>query len=225
MTFDEALDSLQKLVAEVSNASLTDDRTRLGSARALQHESRLINQGSSEFDVVVFGDLNDFKHLNDLYGHDAGNVAIAEVGEVLYKSVVEELNGKAFRQSGDEFVILLRAEVLDQFVQAASSFSTIPFSHNDQSLSTAISFGYTISDSKTSFADLLERAEVACQLAKAGDQSRPVQWYESLKLNPLVRISGNCKRCRARISVNVPKDSAPTDLTVCPCCGESLQEV
>jgi diguanylate cyclase (GGDEF)-like protein len=223
MNFDEAIDRLQELVTEVSNASLTDDRTRLGSARALQQESRLINEGSSEFDVIVFGDLNDFKHLNDLHGHDAGNVAITEVGQVLFKSIVEVLKGKAFRQSGDEFVILLKSEVIPGFLDNASLFSTIPFSHNEQSLSTSISFGYATSDGKTSFTDLLQRAEAACQLAKANDQHIPMEWNESLKLNPLVRLSRSCRKCRARISCNVPRQNAPMELTVCPCCGELLQ--
>ena len=224
MNFDEAIDRLQELVTEVSNASLRDDRTRLGSARALHQEARLINEGSSEFDVVVFGDLNDFKHLNDSHGHDAGNVAIAEVGEVLFRSIVEALKGKAFRQSGDEFVILLKSELVDKFLDSASLFSAIPFSHNEQSLSTSISFGYAISDGKTSFADLLQKAEAACQLAKANDPNIPIEWNESLNLNPLVRLNRNCRKCRARISCNVPKQNAPLELTVCPCCGELLQD-
>jgi diguanylate cyclase (GGDEF)-like protein len=110
MNLDEAIEGLEKRVAEVRNASLTDDRTRLGSALALRQEESAINKGTSEFDVVVFGDLNDFKHLNDLHGHDAGNVALTEVGEVLWKFVIEDLQCKAYRQSGDEFVILLKLE-------------------------------------------------------------------------------------------------------------------
>ncbi len=222
MNFDEAIEGLEKLVAEVRNASLTDERTRLGSALALRQEERLINEGASDFGVIVFGDLNDFKHLNDSHGHDAGNVAITEVGQVIRKFIVEDLQGKAFRQSGDEFVILLKLDVVDRFLFSAPSFAHIPFSHNEQNLSTAMSFGYAISDGKTSFADLLQRAEVACQLAKASDLDTVVQWTETTKLNPLVRISRNCRKCSARISCNVPKQNAPTELSLCPCCGESL---
>ena len=221
MNFDEAIESLEKLVAEVRSASLTDERTRLGSGLALRQEERLINEGASEFDVIVFGDLNDFKHLNDSYGHDAGNVAITEVGRVISKSI-EVLQGKAFRQSGDEFVILLKLALVDQFLARAPSYANIPFSHNEQNLSTAMSFGYAISDGKTSFADLLQRAEAACQLAKASEIHTVVEWTETIKLNPMVRISGSCRKCSARISCNVPRRIAPAQLTVCPCCGETL---
>jgi diguanylate cyclase (GGDEF)-like protein len=224
MNFDDAIEGLQKLATEVSNASLTDDRTPLGSARALRQEERLINEGASQFDVIVFGDLDDFKHLNDLHGHDAGNVAISEVGAVIQRFVIEDLQGKAFRQSGDEFVILLKLNLMDKFLERAPSFSHIPFSHNERSLSTAMSFGYTVSDGKTSFADLLQRAEVACQMAKASDLETAMQWTETLKLNPLVRITGSCHKCSARISCNVPKQSAPAALKVCPCCSEPLRD-
>ncbi|HXL79322.1 MAG TPA: GGDEF domain-containing protein [Pyrinomonadaceae bacterium] len=222
MNLDEAIEGLEKRVAEVRNASLTDDRTRLGSVLALRQEERSINEGTSEFDVIIFGDLNDFKHLNDLHGHDAGNVALTEVGEVLWKFVIEDLQGKAYRQSGDEFVILLKLGLLDRFLLALTSFTNIPFSHNQQDLSTSISFGFAISDRKTSFADLLQRADAACQMAKAGDLTTAVEWTETLKLNPLVRISGRCRECGAKITCNVPKENAPTKLSSCPCCGQPL---
>ena len=102
MSLDESIERLEKLVAEVRRSSLTDEKTTLGSALALQLEARLLNEGASEFNVIVFGDLNDFKHLNDEYGHDAGDIAINKVGEIVRKIVIEDLQAKAFRQSGDE---------------------------------------------------------------------------------------------------------------------------
>ncbi|SRR6266498_3610093 len=65
MSLDESIERLERLIAEVRQASLTDDKTTLGSALALRQEERLINEGTSEFGVVVFGDLNDFKQLNE----------------------------------------------------------------------------------------------------------------------------------------------------------------
>lgn len=100
MSLDEAIGRLEKLIAEVREASLIDDKTPLGSLLALRQEGRLINAGSSEFSVVVFGDLNDFKNLNDEFGHEAGNIAIRSVGETLQQTIAEAHQGKAFRQSG-----------------------------------------------------------------------------------------------------------------------------
>jgi GGDEF domain-containing protein len=85
MSLDESIERLERLIAEVRQASLTDDKTTLGSALALRQEERLINEGTSEFGVVVFGDLNDFKQLNDDHSHEAGDVAINSVGQTIHK--------------------------------------------------------------------------------------------------------------------------------------------
>lgn len=161
MSLDEAIGRLEKLIAEVRQASLIDDMTPLGSLLALRQEGRLINAGLSKFSVVVFGDLNDFKNLNDEFGHEAGNIAIRSVGETLQETIAKANQGMAFRQSGDEFVILLKQESLQEFLSGARSFAKIHFSHKQEKLSTAMSFGYSLSDGKTSFEDLLERAEIA----------------------------------------------------------------
>jgi diguanylate cyclase (GGDEF)-like protein len=224
MNLEEAIERLEQLVSEVRQASLNDDKTRLGSALALSQEGRLINEGKSEFDVIVFGDLNDFKQLNDEHGHDAGDIAINSVGETLHKIVVEELQGKAFRQSGDDFVILLRQDLVKKFVSTMGTFRSILFSYNEQQLKTSMSFGFAVSDRRTTFSELKERAEVACQHGKAKEDGSCVEWSEDIQFNPLVRRSARCERCRARISCNVPRRTAPAFLAVCPCCAESLQK-
>lgn len=222
MSLDEAIGQLEKLVAEIRRVSLTDDKTKLGSALALDQEGRLISEGTGKFDVVVFGDLNDFKHLNDEYGHEAGDVAISKVGETIKKIVIEDLQAKAFRQSGDEFVILLKRDLIEKFLSITSSFGNILFSYNEEELRTAMSLGYAISDGKTSFRDLLKRAEDACQNAKTLGDGVCLMWSEDIKLNPLVRRTGRCHKCGSKITCNIPIVTAPAKLKLCPCCGESL---
>jgi diguanylate cyclase (GGDEF)-like protein len=223
MTLDESIERLEKLIAQIRQASLKDDKTTLGSALALRQEEGLINEGTSEFRIVVFGDLNEFKQLNDDYSHEAGDVAINSVGELIHRIVIDNLKAKAFRQSGDEFVILLRDDSLQEFLSAVSTLGNIVFSHKGVKLRTAMSLGYAFSDGKTSFGDLIERAEAACQNAKALGDGQCVEWTEEFKQNPLVRKSGKCKKCGgARISWSGPKPIAPTKLRFCPSCGEAL---
>jgi diguanylate cyclase (GGDEF)-like protein len=222
MDLDDKIEQLEDLILEVRQASLSDDKTILGSSLAFRREARAINQGKSEFNVIVFGDLDDFKQINDEHGHDTGDVAIRAVGDAIGKIVIEELQCKAFRLSGDEFVILLRADSVERFVSAVPSFRNILFSHNEKKLRTGMSIGYARGDGKTSISDLLERAEIACQHAKAKGETEPVEWTESIKHNPLVRLSDICETCGARISCNVPKLRAPAALQLCPCCCEAL---
>jgi diguanylate cyclase (GGDEF)-like protein len=215
------LGQLEQLIAEIRQVSFTDDKTSLGNALALEEEERAINEGQGEFEIIVFGDLNDFKHLNDIHTHDAGDVAIREAGEAIRKLVVKDLSAKAFRQSGDEFVILLKQDAAERFISTAAALGSIKFVYNEIELATAMSFGYVYSDGKTSFRDLLTRAETACQYAKTKGDGKCVEWIEDMKRNPLIRIGGRCLNCNAKISCNVPKQNAPATLSYCPCCGST----
>lgn len=53
-------------------------------------------------------DVNDFKRINDLYGHSFGDDAIRRIGTIL--SNVTPDHGIAIRYAGDEFIILLPAD-------------------------------------------------------------------------------------------------------------------
>jgi len=221
MNLDESIDQLERFVAQVRQSSLIDEKTNLGSALALRQEERSVNEGNSPFTVLVFGDLNDFKNLNDEHGHEAGDVAIAEAGKAVAK-IVEDLNGKAFRVSGDEFVILIDQPSIDSFLSASESLGSITFLHYAKELKTSMSFGYVLSDGKLSLSELQERAEIACQHAKLEGDGECVQWSETIKSNPLVRKTERCEVCGARTTCNIPQVNAPKKLTCCPSCGSAF---
>lgn len=57
---------------------------------------------------VLVLDLDDFKQINDTYGHDIGDKTLVRIGEVLHSNVRE--NDECYRIGGDEFVIILKGE-------------------------------------------------------------------------------------------------------------------
>ena len=61
---------------------------------------------TQEKDVYgIMMDVNDFKKINDRYGHSMGDRAIREIGKILSASLPED--AVAIRMAGDEFIILL----------------------------------------------------------------------------------------------------------------------
>ena len=53
----------------------------------------------------IMMDINDFKHINDSFGHSTGDQAICKMGDILFHSIPE--GGIAIRYAGDEFIVLL----------------------------------------------------------------------------------------------------------------------
>lgn len=90
--------------AETLRLALTDPLTGLGNARhfleRLEHdldEAELTGQPVT----VVLLDVDDFKSVNDRYGHPAGDRVLVQVGRCLRRG------GEGFRLGGDEFALLL----------------------------------------------------------------------------------------------------------------------
>jgi diguanylate cyclase (GGDEF)-like protein len=93
---------------EVQRLSLTDPLTGLWNYRYLRESLRREVERASRFGrmlSVLALDLDRFKTVNDTYGHPAGDVVLAEFARRL-RGEIREVD-LAFRQGGEEFVVLL----------------------------------------------------------------------------------------------------------------------
>ena len=83
----------------------------------LQNQAALARriEGGDEFPgVVAVCDMDNFKEINDRYGHLVGDEILRNIGNLLHASIRHE--DEAFRWGGDEFVILF----LNQFPEVAA---------------------------------------------------------------------------------------------------------
>lgn len=80
-------------------------RDRLSGLYARRHLEQRLDEGGAPAEGLLFLDLDDFKSINDRYGHAAGDAAIAAVGEVLADNL--RAGDMACRWGGDEFLVLL----------------------------------------------------------------------------------------------------------------------
>jgi len=98
------------LFERTEEQALKDPLTGLANSRALQfqaaRELARARRTSSPFSVILL-DLDDFKIINDSYGHLAGDRALQAVGKVLQEST--RSYDTCIRYGGDEFVVLLSA--------------------------------------------------------------------------------------------------------------------
>lgn len=72
--------------------------------RALQHKSEQVYAFGGRF-ACFFLDLNDFKLVNDRYGHDAGDSVLKSFSQRLRDSLDD--SGLLYRFGGDEFILLV----------------------------------------------------------------------------------------------------------------------
>lgn len=93
---------------EVRRLAFYDPLTELPNRRLLNDrlsQTMATGQRTGKFSALLFLDLDNFKPLNDGYGHEAGDRLLLEVAERL-KSGLREQDTVA-RVGGDEFVVLL----------------------------------------------------------------------------------------------------------------------
>jgi diguanylate cyclase (GGDEF)-like protein len=101
---------------ELQTLALTDELTGISNRRALFHAGeRLLSQGRPL--AVALFDLDQFKAINDTYGHLVGDRVLADVGATFKANTrVEDIIG---RYGGDEFVLLMPDATVDEAWQAA----------------------------------------------------------------------------------------------------------
>lgn len=99
----------RKLAEEkIRNLAFYDTLTQLPNRRMLDdrmHHAMAASKRSGHYCAMMFLDLDNFKPLNDLYGHVVGDMLLIEVAHRI-SSCVREVDTVA-RYGGDEFVVML----------------------------------------------------------------------------------------------------------------------
>jgi len=101
--------------AEAESNALTDTLTGLPNARAMyirfEQEASRARRTGRPFQVVML-DLDDFKQVNDTYGHKTGDRVLREVGRII-QAQLREYDFMA-RYAGDEFVAIVQDLTAEQ---------------------------------------------------------------------------------------------------------------
>lgn len=153
-------------LTQLPNRVLLSDRLQTAISSCV-HSKQLLG--------VAYLDLDDFKPINDRYGHDVGDLLLIDVSKRLSDMLGEDC--EVARLGGDEFVILLPN--IDHITQCEVILSNTiaeiskPFIINGHLLSLSASIGATIFPDDKSDADtLIRHADQAMYTAKQSGRNQ-----------------------------------------------------
>lgn len=106
--------SMKAYSKELEVLSYRDALTNINNNRSYQEHMEELSKKKLPYGLI-FMDLNDFKQVNDTYGHEAGDTLLNIVAKRLQNSIREK--DKAFRIGGDEFVVVIHGTHDKQFYE------------------------------------------------------------------------------------------------------------
>lgn len=158
-----------KLQRAASRDTLTDLFNRSEFHKELTRQN-LGSEGSG----VLFIDLDDFKAINDKYGHNIGDIALVSMAQNIKKALPEL--GAACRMGGDEFVIVTPCNIdIDALAQSLINSCAHPFTTEPEPLTVSASIGVAQVRTNETLEQAIQRADIALLQAKQDGKHRLIR--------------------------------------------------
>ena len=121
--------------------------------------------------AAIMLDIDHFKRINDVFGHDVGDRAIVAVAQETKSD-----GAVVGRLGGEEFAILLEGHALEAGMAIAESMrariAALNFETQNGPMALTCSFGVSERKAGESIDEMLKRADVALYAAKTGGRNR-----------------------------------------------------
>lgn len=175
---NETISSLYQEIAILEKTSNLDPLTRTFNRRALENYLGSLCESYNE-NVnahILLVDIDDFKVVNDAYGHLAGDRVLIFLSKLIKSSIRD--GDKVFRFGGEEFIILLNRStqlsserVAQRLLDGVRSNTLLYKEHH---IKITLSIGSTVLQEGDDIESFIERADTALYQAKAIGKDRLV---------------------------------------------------
>jgi cyclic di-GMP phosphodiesterase Gmr len=186
--------SEQKAVEDhLFRSAYFDSLTGLPMRRVIEHrvESLIQRYEPGNSFALAFLDVDNFKHINDYYGHSVGDALLVEVAKRLGLNLRE--TDMLSRISGDEFLLLLapvdsEEEVAD-YVEATLQRLKAPFFIDGSEIFASTSIGVSLfPDHGRNYDALLQNADIAMYRVKNDGKGAIAFFDTSMEREALLRM-------------------------------------
>ncbi|MEU4425351.1 bifunctional diguanylate cyclase/phosphodiesterase [Actinoplanes sp. NPDC024001] len=178
-TVDANLAQLREYQKQLDHQVTHDALTGIGNRSAYAEEISARLAGGEPF-VVALLDLDDFKVINDRYGHNTGDALLQTISRRLRERLRAE--DTVARLGGDEFTLLLpglSADETEALLRELLAEVQCPVLVGGHEMVPRISVGVTASSPDDTAGELLRRADVAMYAAKRNGGGRWT-WFDPI---------------------------------------------
>ena len=172
---------LTRTASEYEKSSTHDFLTGLPNRTKLYDDLSRIIDGNSVSSLFIF-DIDNFKGINDTYGHNVGDEVLKEVGNRLLKATDNIFC--SYRLAGDEFICILKNNFrndIDKYARMCLKLFQDDFCLSKNTLTVHISLGIAVyPDDAASVKDLIEHADQAMYSVKKHGKN-DYAFYDSIR--------------------------------------------
>jgi two-component system, cell cycle response regulator len=185
---------LANMQQELLRLALSDPLTGVLNRRAFFESAEEVCERGHTLDSLsaVVMDIDHFKRVNDVYGHDVGDEAVRRIAQEV--AAEKAITG---RLGGEEFAMLLEGRDLSAARRIAeelrSRISSMRVQTEKQCLKLTCSFGVSEWEPGDTIDQLLKRADIALYSAKSGGRDRVVAFA------PDLIAATNCSSLHGRV--------------------------
>jgi len=179
-----------EVLAQLSNMAYSDQLTGLPNRHFLIRDAeKLISESVRHkyYGALILIDLDDFKPVNDTYGHIAGDAVLTEIAKRLQSNI--RAGDVASRVGGDEFIILLNRLNSDAILASKESINLAekiqnilnePINYQGQKLHVGSSFGIRLlGGDMMGVETAIREADIAMYKAKQEGKGRIVMFKQN----------------------------------------------
>lgn len=164
----DQMDEMAKLLKQYNNQLITDPLTEVYNRRFLDSHFLPYFENNRDSTNLALIDVDNFKKINDTYGHIAGDVVLRKIGKYLkshYNDRNEAKQRLIVRYGGDEFIVIATSITKEEFrAELDSIYKQMNKNYKGGELDFNFSFTYGIASSqdediKSDFNKLFNTAE------------------------------------------------------------------
>lgn len=177
----DLLENVNKYRSEASTDPLTRLFNRRSFDKVLDHAVGLFHDKNIPFSLIMI-DLDDFKKINDTYGHSVGDKVLQSFAKILQKTLRQE--DSAFRYGGEEFAVIVSGNITKNIKQLVYRVRNQVLKNSvyveKNEIKYTFSAGFSVMKKEISGSDLVEAADAALYHAKRHGKNRVVLFKQSM---------------------------------------------